>query len=61
MKSARVTPVRRPPGILHCPQCGAKLGSKGSPAVGYFTCCSLCGVALVMRIDRSTILVTVKN
>jgi hypothetical protein len=61
MNITRVTPVGRPPGIIHCPACGAKLGRSDDPAVGYYTHCGVCDAKLVMRIEGSAILVTVKG
>lgn len=55
MNIERVTPVGRPPGILHCPNCATPLGKSDDPAVGYLTKCSLCGVRLTVRIDGTRI------
>lgn len=61
MKIERVVPVGRPPGILHCPACGAKLGHSLNPATGYFTHCGRCDAELVMRIEGAAIMVAVKR
>jgi hypothetical protein len=60
MNTTRVTPVGRPPGIIHCPACGAKLGRSDDPAVGYYTHCGICDVELSVRIKGPAILIGVK-
>lgn len=61
MRIERVTPVGRPPGILHCPNCGRRLGRTDDPATGYLTRCSLCQAELVMRIEGPAIMATVRD